>query len=73
MKDEFQQKTYRWQELAVLYAPDLTPHAASKRLTKWVLINKELYKCLIRSGWTKGSRILSPLQVGIMVDFLGEP
>ena len=60
MKDEFQQKTYRWQELAVLYAPDLTPHAASKRLTKWVLINKELYKCLIRSGSVSYTHLTLP-------------
>lgn len=50
MKDSFQQKTYRWQELAVLYAPDLTPHSASKRLTQWVVINKELHERMIRSG-----------------------
>lgn len=35
--------------------------------------NKELYDRLIRSGWIKGTRILSPLQVAIIVDFLGEP
>lgn len=73
MKDSFQQKTYRWQELAVLYAPDLTPHSASKRLTQWIVINKELHERMIRSGWAKGCRILSPLQVGIIVDSLGEP
>ena len=42
-------------------------------LTRWVIINKELYDRLIRSGWIKGTRILSPLQVAIIVDFLGEP
>lgn len=52
---------------------DLTPHSASKRLTQWVVINKELHERMIRSGWAKGCRILSPLQVGIIVDFLGEP
>lgn len=45
----------------------------SRRLTRWVIINKELYDRLIRSGWIKGTRILSPLQVAIIVDFLGEP
>ncbi len=66
-------KTFGWQELAILYAPGLTPHSASRRLTRWVIINKELYDRLIRSGWIKGTRILSPLQVAIIVDFLGEP
>jgi len=73
MKELFQQKAYGWQELTVLYAPGLTPHSASRRLTHWVIINKELYERLIRSGWIKGVRILSPLQVAIIVDFLGEP
>ena len=36
--------------------------------------NKQrIYDRLIRSGWIKGTRILSPLQVAIIVDFLGEP
>lgn len=73
MNELFQQKTFGWQELAILYAPGLTPHSASRRLTRWVIINKELYDRLIRSGWIKGARILSPLQVAIIVDFLGEP
>ena len=71
MEELFQQKTFGWQELAILYAPGLTPHSASRRLTRWVIINKELYDRLIRSGWIKGARILSPLQVAIIVDFLG--
>ncbi|WP_286472498.1 DUF4248 domain-containing protein [Parabacteroides goldsteinii] len=73
MEELFQQKAYGWQELAILYAPGLRPHSASRRLTRWVIINKELYDRLIRSGWIKGTRILSPLQVEIIVDFLGEP
>ena len=73
MEELFQQKTFGWQELAILYAQGLTPHSASRRLTRWVIINKELYDRLIRSGWIKGARILSPLQVAIIVDFLGEP
>ena len=60
MEELFQQKTFGWQELAILYAPGLTPHSASRRLTRWVIINKELYDRLIRSGWIKGTRILSP-------------
>ena len=51
----------------------INTHSASRRLTRWVIINKELYDRLIRSGWIKGTRILSPLQVAIIVDFLGEP
>lgn len=73
MKNLFELKTYGWQELAILYAPGLTPHSASLRLTRWIVINKDLYERMIRSGWVKGNRILSPMQVGIIVSFLGEP
>lgn len=73
MKEIFEQKAYSWKELAILYAPGITPHSASRRLTHWVVINKKLYDRLIQSGWSKGFRVLSPLQVGIIVDFLGEP
>jgi len=73
MKELFETKSYGWQELAILYAPGLTPHSASKRLKRWVVINKELYGRLIRSGWIEGSRILSPVQVGIILEYLGEP
>lgn len=73
MKSLIKTKVYGWQELAVLYAPGLTPHSASRRLTQWVVMNRELYERLIRSGWIKGTRILSPLQVGIIMEYLGEP
>lgn len=73
MDENYQQKSYGWQELAILYAPGLTPHSASKRLTRWVKINEELYKVLLRAGWIKGTRILSPLQVSIIMKYLGEP
>lgn len=73
MESNFERKVYGWQELAILYAPGLTPHSASRRLTQWVVVNKELYDRLVRSGWIKGTRLISPLQVGIIVEYLGEP
>lgn len=73
MENNFKRKVYGWKELSILYAPGLTPHSASRRLTQWVVVNKELYDRLIRSGWIKGARVISPLQVGIIVEYLGEP
>ena len=32
MMDEFEVRSYGWQELAVLYGPDLMPASAGKRL-----------------------------------------
>ena len=34
--NEFEIRSYGWQELAVLYGPDLMPESAGKRLSKWV-------------------------------------
>lgn len=73
MDCEFVIRTYGWKELAIRYAPDLTPHSASKRLTKWVFLNKELYERLLQLGWTKGVHLLTPVQVNAIVEFLGEP
>lgn len=73
MEPNFQLKTYGLQELSILYAPGLTPSSASKRLVKWIVINPELYERLKRSGWIKGYRLLTPIQVGIIIEYLGEP
>ena len=42
MMDEFEVRSYGWQELAVLYGPDLMPASAGKRLSQWVGVNPEL-------------------------------
>lgn len=72
-KDKFKTKTYGWQELAILYAPDLTPESAGKRLSAWVRFNQDLYHALEQIGWRKGQRVLTPLQVKTIVGYLGEP
>ena len=66
-------RAYGWQELAIGYAPDLTPESAAKRLSAWVAYNKALVRALEETGWRKGQRVLTPRQVGIIVEYLGEP
>ena len=39
--EDFKIRTYGWQELAILYAPDLTPESAGKRLSSWIRFNPE--------------------------------
>lgn len=73
MKTGFKSKTFGWKELSILYAPGLTPHSASKRLVRWILIHPGLYEQLLRAGWIKGSHVLTPAQVEIITDYLGEP
>lgn len=69
----FEIKSYSWKELACLYAPDLQPASATKRLHRWIMFNPKLQKSLVKVGWSKGQRHLTPLQVQILIDFLGEP
>ena len=73
MEIKFTVKAYGWKELAMWYAPDLMPNSASRRLTRWVLVNKELYDRLMELGWSKGVHLLTPIQVTAIVEFLGEP
>lgn len=69
----FQIRSFGWQELGMLYSPDLTKASAGRRLTNWVEHNRSLKQELIQNGWNKGKRLLTPLQVKTIVDFLGEP
>lgn len=70
---DFLIKAYGWQELAVLYAPELTPESASKRLGYWIRYHPNLSQALQEAGWKKGQRVLTPLQVEVIIKYLGEP
>ena len=71
--NEFEIRSYGWQELAVLYGPDLMPESAGKRLSKWVGADPVLETELQGYGWRKGKKTLTPRQVKTIVQFLGEP
>lgn len=71
--NEFKIRTYGWQELAVCYAPNLTPESAGKRLSAWVKQNPSLTEALQQAGWRRGQKVLTPLQVQRVVEYLGEP
>ena len=42
-------------------------------LSKWVGVNPELKAELQGNGWRKGKKMLTPLQVRTIVQYLGEP
>ncbi len=69
----FKIKSYGWTELATLYNPEVKPETASKRLRRWVCKNGQLTHELSNQGWHKGTRLLTPMQVQVMVQYLGEP
>lgn len=60
-------------ELAALYAPGLTPHAAVNRLMNWIARHPTLPGDLAATGYRKRARMLSARQVHLIVDRLGEP
>ena len=60
-------------ELAMLYAPTLTPQGAVNRLMEWIHHNPELTESLLRSGYRKTQKLFTSLQVRYIIDYLGEP
>ncbi|MCK9414924.1 MAG: DUF4248 domain-containing protein [Prolixibacteraceae bacterium] len=64
---------YGWNELAQLYSPGLSISAQNKQLLRWVTKNTQLSNDLIREGWVKGNRRLTPRQVRTIFFHIGEP
>lgn len=60
-------------ELAMLYAPELTPHAAVNRLMTWISRIPKLGRELEQTGYQKHCKLLSPDQVQLIFKYLGEP
>ncbi len=70
---KFPFKSYGVQELAVLYFPHITVSSASSQLKKWITKSEPLQETLCDAGYRSGQKILTPKQVRIIVDHLGEP
>lgn len=60
-------------ELAQLYLPQLSPHSALNRLMEWMNGHPGLMRELKDTGYRTKQRLLTPLQVGIIIKYLGEP
>lgn len=73
MEKDFTIRTYGFAELALLYFPNSTKKSASTQLGRWVRQNEHLKKNLRDSGFKPGRRVLTPKQVEILVDIIGEP
>ena len=66
-------RTYTKQELARMYAPELTDKAAGKRLCQWMKLCRPLWMELEKTGYQPLQRILNPRQVELIFRYLGEP
>ena len=73
MDQIFTIRTYGFGELAQMYFPAVTPKTASTNLNKWIRTAPELREALFEAGRRPGFKILSPAQVRLIVEVLGEP
>ena len=73
MHSTFKLRSYGYSELAQLYFPHITKKSASVQLRRWLILNKKLNACLDETGFVPGQKLLTPKQVGLVLEFLGEP
>lgn len=73
MKEEFKIRTMGFGELAQMYNPGINPMSASNTLRRWINKNERLQATLRHSGYRKHSKVLTPRQVEVLIEFLGPP
>lgn len=73
MEQPFKIRSYGYGELALLYFPNSTKSSASTQLGRWLKQNENLNKQLIESGYKLRKKILTPRQVQLIIESLGEP
>ena len=73
MEKEFVIRSYSYCELAMLYFPNSTKKSASAQLGRWIRGNEKLKSQLLNGGFKYGQRLLTPMQVTILITMLGEP
>lgn len=73
MEETFKIRSYGYNELAQLYFPYATKKSASVQLRRWIVLNEKLENELSKTGFRPGLRVLTPKQVGIIIQFLGSP
>ena len=66
-------RSYVYGELALLYFTFSTKKSATNQLRRWIRRNQELRRNLALLGFTERQRILTPRQVEVVVQFVGEP
>lgn len=60
-------------ELAHLYLPNITERSATNCLTRWINNHPVLRTELEATGLKPKQKMLTPLQVSIIIKYLGEP
>ena len=70
--DKFIVRAYGFGELAQLYFPNITKKSASTQLRRWIESDKFLRRELLEAGFKYGQRVLTPRQVHIIIQLIGE-
>lgn len=73
MEKEFIIRSYGYCELALLYFPNSNKKSASTQLGRWMRQNEKLKMQLIELGYKPRKKILTPVQVKLIVELIGEP
>ena len=58
--DYGKERSWGYQELAILYFPHVKPESASRQLARWIGVSQELLSQLAANGWKPGRK----LQIG---------
>lgn len=56
-----------------MYFPNSSARSGSTQLKRWIVLNTRLSAALRDNGYTNGQRYLTPRQVGLIFEHLGEP
>lgn len=66
-------RTYSKQELAMLYFPKADPRCARKHLWRWICKCPKLLTGLAGTHLSERSKMFTPRQVALIIEYLGEP
>lgn len=69
----FRIRRYGKAELGLLYAPERSKHNAWDAVKTWINQCQPLSEALLAAGLTVHTRVLSPRQVELIIQHLGEP
>ena len=71
--ERFRIRSYSKTELGLLYTPHCGKEHAWRIMHRWITRCQPLNEALLATGITPSTRILSPRQVELIVEHLGEP
>ena len=56
-----------------MYFPNSTSKSAGAQLIRWIKFNQQLWLELANAGYRSGQRLMTPRQVSLIYQYLGEP